>query len=33
METDFFEISPKSEAIGALRVVNVVKYIQSLQVK
>lgn len=27
------EISPKSEAIGALRIANIVKYIETLQVK
>ncbi len=29
----FSEISPKSEAVGALRVANIVKYIETLQVK
>ena len=27
------EISPKSEAVGTLRIANIVKYIESLQVK
>jgi len=29
----FAEISPKGEAIGTLRIANIVKYIASLQVK
>jgi len=28
----FSELSPKSEALGTLRITNIVKYIQSLQV-
>jgi hypothetical protein len=29
----FSELSPKSEAVAALRITNLVKYIESLQVK
>lgn len=29
----FTEISPKSDAVGALRVTNIVRYIETLQVK
>ena len=31
--TIFSELSPKSEALGTLRITNIVRYIQSLQVK
>jgi hypothetical protein len=29
----FSELSPKSEALGTLRITNIVSYIQSLQIK